>query len=79
MPVPEDVKGLLRIPWALDYAGRVHDKDTEEEVVGLVEDWALGLAAAALVIREQLGWDRTHGVNHDAMWKWSFRGLMLDS
>ena len=79
MPVPEDVKGLLRIPWALDHAGRVQDKDTEDEVVGLVEDWAPGLAAAALVIREQLGWDRTHGVNHDAMWKWSFRGLMLDS
>ena len=37
------------------------------------------MAAAVLVIREQLGWDRTHGVNHDSMWKWSFRGLMLDS
>ena len=51
MPVPEDVKGLLRIPWALDHAGRVQDKDTEEEVVHLVEDWAPGLAAAALPIR----------------------------
>ena len=41
----------------------------------MVEGWAPGLAAAALVFREQLGWDRTHVVNHDAMWKWSFRGL----
>ena len=51
MSVPEDVKGLLRIPWALDHAGRVQDKDIKDEVVGLVEDWAHGLAAAALVIR----------------------------
>ena len=39
MPVPEDVKGLLRTPWALDHAGRVQNKDNEEEVVDLVVDW----------------------------------------
>ena len=46
-----------------------------------MEDWAPGMAATALMIREQLGyrWDRTHGVDHDAMWNWSFRGLMSDS
>ena len=32
-----------------------------------------------MVIRERLGWDRTHGVNHGAMWQWTFKGLMLDS
>ena len=79
MPVPESVKGLLRIPWALDYAGRVEDKHTEDEVVELVQDWAPDLVGPAVLIRERLGWDRTHGVNHDDMWKWSFRGLMLDS
>ena len=62
-----ECEGTPRIPWALDHAARVQDEDTEDEVVGLVEDWAPGLAAAALVMREQLGWDRTHGVNHDAM------------
>ena len=41
--------------------------------------WAPGLAAAALVARGQLGWGRTHGVGHDAMWKWSPRGPMLGS